>query len=394
MSHFFRENILRDILYIIFGTVVLTLAIWVPHFLRLNNFYNLDFSAGFNTIYRNYDGINYVVIAKTFYYPDLIVNLPQSLPTNYYAAHFPGYPILISVFALFMGYLKAMLFVPLLFTILSALSFYFLVKNFRLTDHPLILSLIFLILPARWLIVHSVGSPEPIFIFFTILSLYFFMKFEQVSKFNNIILAGIFGFFAQLIRPPGILLFIAYSIYILFLIIKTKEHNIFQRFINAVMRYYTLLLIPSALILIFSWYAHSYGNFFAYFNSGDNIHLAFPPFQVFNINEYWVGSIWLEDIIYIFLVALFGGFLLFKKGLLPLAFYVFVYLGATMMVSHRDISRYILPVFPFVLIAFEKALTSKEFKLALIIVALGIYLYSQNFILQNTAPVPNLEIFD
>lgn len=388
-----KTNTFKDCVIICLSTLFLTLIIWLPHLLQLN-FYNLNFSEGFNTIYRNYDGINYVVIAKTFYYPDLIATLPQSLPINYYAAHFPGYPILISFFALFMGNLKAMLFVPLLFTILSALSFYLLVKDFKLTNHPLMLSLVFLILPARWLIVHSVGSPEPIFIFFTILSLYFFMKFEHMNGFKNIYLAGLFGFLAQLTRPPGILLFIAYSFYILFLIIKAKEKNIFQRFFNAVMRYYPLLLIPFALLLIFSWYAHSYGNFFAYFNSGDNIHLAFPPYQVFNIKEYWVGSIWLEDIIYILLATLFGGFLLFKKGLHPLAFYVFVYLGATMMVSHRDISRYILPVFPFVLIALEKALTSKEFKLALIIVALGIYLYSQNFILQNTAPVANLELFD
>lgn len=384
----------QSILILIFANLLLVFLVWLPFYLKLNNFFGLDFSNGINTIYRNFDGLEYVVIAKTFYKPDLIANLPQSLPANYYAAHFPGYSLLILLFAPILGFLKSMIFTSLLFTILSTIAFYFLLKDFKLTSHPLFLSIVFLILPARWLIVHSVGSAEPTFIFFTICALYLFMKYELAKNKLFILSAALLGALAQLTRPPGILLFIALGFYILWKILNSKEQKFFPRFYRAIVSYFPLVLIPLTLLGIFSLYTVAYQDFFAYFNSGDNIHLTFPPFQVFNKNQYWVGDIWLEDIIYIFILGFFGGLLLFKQKLYPLAFFVLVYLGASSLVAHRDISRYILPIFPFVLIAFEKVLVSKEFKIVMIIVAFAIYFYAQNFLLTNTAPVPNLEIFN
>ena len=60
-----------DLLIIILSTLIITFLIWLPHFLKLENFYGLNFSEGINTIYRNYDGLEYVVIAKTWYNPNL-----------------------------------------------------------------------------------------------------------------------------------------------------------------------------------------------------------------------------------------------------------------------------------------------------------------------------------
>ncbi len=384
----------KDFIIIVLTTLILTFAVWLPYFLKLPNFFNLDFSAGFTTIYRNFDGIEYIVVAKTFYNPKLIAELPQSLPAIYYAAHFPGYPFLIFIFAPLLGYLKSMLFVSLSFTIFSAMAFYLLIRKFNLSNHPLLLSIIFLILPARWLIVHSVGSAEPVFIFFTIMTFYFFLIFEKTDNYLYLILSSIFGMFAQLIRSPGILIFIALALYIHYqFYFEIKVKGLTKALIRH-LRYFPLLLIPLTLLGIFYYYFLSYGDFLAYFNSGNNIHLTFPPFQVFNKNQVWVGDIWLEDIIYIYFAGLLGGIYLFKQNLKSLAFFVFTYMAATMMVAHRDISRYALPIFPFVIIAFEKFLTSKEFKIALIIIALAIYFYSQNFIIQNTAPFPNVELFN
>ncbi len=163
---------------------------------------------------------------------------------------------------------------------------------------------------------------------------------------------------------------------------------------NTIYRYHPLLLIPLALIGVFSWYQVAYGDFFAYFKTGDNIHLVFPPYQVFNKFQYWVGDIWLEDIVYVFILGFLGIMYLFKQKLYPLAFFVLTYLLATIFVTHRDISRYAAPIFPFLIIAFEKVLTTKEFKIVITIVILGIYLYSQNFLLHNTAPYPNVNWFD
>lgn len=405
---------LKDYLTIITATLLLTLAVWLPHILQLNSFYHLDFSAGFNTIYRNYDGIEYITIAKTLYDPVKIASLPQELPASYFPAHFPGYALLILLFAPLLGFLKSMLFVSLLSTILATLLFYKLLKDFQLTDHPLLLSLLSLIIPARWLIVHSVGSSEPTFILFVIATIYAIMKFEKVHKYHWIILAALSGFAAQFTRPPGALLSLAIFVYLLWKLISPEKNsttrydslapqsgerarvrgNLIPRFLNLVINYFPLILLPLALVAVFTWYAFSYGDFFMYFKTGDNIHLEIPPYLVFNKAQYWVGDIWLEDMIYIFLLGFSGAFLLFKKGLKLMGIFVLIYMLAGISIAHRDISRYLLPIFPFVLISFEKFLTSKEFKWAAIIVLLGIYLYSQNYILQNTAPYPNVELFN
>jgi hypothetical protein len=173
-----------------------------------------------------------------------------------------------------------------------------------------------------------------------------------------------------------------------------SKQNIFKGIAQAFYRYHPLLLIPVALGLVFGWYQIAYGDFFSYFKTGDNIHLVFPPFQVFNKDSFWVGEIWLEDIVYVFILGFLAVMYLFKQKLYPLAFFVLTYLVATIFVTHRDISRYVAPIFPFVLIAFEKVLTTKEFKIVMGIVVLAIYLYAQNFLLSNTAPYPNVELFD
>ena len=385
---------LKDILILVLINLLITFLIWAPFYFRIPNFFGLNFSGGLETIYRNFDGLEYVIIAKSWYQSNIIATLPQDLPATYFAAHFPGYALLIVPFAQILGFLKSMILVSLLFTILSSIMFYLLVRDFKLSPSPLFLSIVFLVLPARWLIVHSIGSAETIFIFFTISALYFFMKFEEIRKYQFIILAGIFGMLAQLSRPPGILLFLALGFYIIWKIFKDENQNIFKKIGQAFVSYSPLFLIPVALFSIFYYYSIAYQDFWAYFHSGDNIHLSFPPFQVFNLNQFWVGSIWLEDIIYILILGFLGGLLLLKQKLCPLAFFVLTYLGFSTLIAHRDISRYILPTFPFILIAFEKVIMSKEFRIVLIIVALAIYLYSQNFILANTAPVPNLEAFN
>lgn len=380
----------RDLLILAVFLVILTFLIWLPHLLRLQ-FYNLDFSRGFSAIYENYDGLEYVTIAKSFYDPIVITQLPSPRPASYYPSHFPGYSIFIAFFAPLLGFLKSMVFVSLLFTIFSAVAFYFLVRDFKMTSQPLWLSIIFLILPARWVIVHSIGSPEPVFIFFIILAIYFFLKFQNTIHPTHIWLSVIFLSFAQLTRPPGILIFLGLGAYILYESLIQKKT---PRSIGKLLNYYPLLLVPLTLLGIFYLFQIQLGDFWAYFHSGDNIHLNFPPFQVFNKNQFWVGDIWLEDIVYIFILGFLGGLFLLKQKIYPVAFIVLTYLAASTLVAHRDIARYTLPIAPFILIAFEKVLVLREFKIVLIAAALAIYLYAQNFLIANTAPIHILESFN
>lgn len=383
------KKTLQDLSIIIAFVVVSTFLIWLPHMLALPNFLGLNFSEGFNTIYRNFDGMEYVIIAKTGYLPETLKLLPQQLEAGYYAAHFPGYSMFIYFFSYFFGFLKSMLFVSLLFTILSAIAFYFLVKDFKLTSQPLTLSLIFLILPARWLVIRSVGSAEPMFIFFTILTFYFLMKgFTRNIKHKFIWLSAVFASFALITRPPGVLIALAVLIYILGSAYKNKDFhlNLIKRYLS----FYPFLIVPITLLGIFYYYGYAFSDFWAYFHSGDNIHLVFPPFQSLNPNQFWVGkTIWLEDVIYIFLLGFLAALLLLKQKLNLFGIFVLTYLTASVFVAHRDISRYVIPIVPFVLIAFEKVLVTKEFKIVLVVLGFALYLYSQNFLLQNTAPFAN-----
>lgn len=385
---------LKDLTYLLLATVVTTLAIWIPFIFQLKIF-GLNFAEGFNIIYRNFDGANYIIIAKSLYQEQIISAMPQSLPHTYFAAHFPFYSLLILVFSPLLGFLKSMLFVSTIFTVLSVWAFYFLVRDFKLTNHPLWLSLLFLVLPARWLIVHSVGSAEPTFIFFTIAALYYFLKFEEKRNYWDITIAGLFGLLAQWTRPPGILLFIAFGIYFIW---KAYNKNIIKWVSETVrisFKHLPLALIPLGLLAVFGLYGIVYKDFLAYFHSGDNIHLSFPPYQVFNVNQFWVGTIWLEDVVYVYMFGLLAGIMLLKNPVTRvLGIYTLTYVGASLFVAHRDISRYTLPVFPFALIAFQRLLVSKEFKIVFWILLLGIYLYAQNFILQNTAPITNVELFN
>lgn len=385
---------IKDLTLLAAATLLISFLIWFPYLFKLHSFYNLDFSAGFATIYRNFDGLEYVITAKTFYNPLELAKLPQSLPAIYYASRFPVYPWLMIPPAQILGFLKSMLLVSLTFTIFSVWAFYFLVKDFKLTTQPLWLSLVFLLLPARWVIVHSVGSSEPVFIFFTLVTFYFLLKFETVKKSKFIWLATFAGILAQLTRSPGILIFASILIYVLWQSYLVLKNQSLKAAFLKILEYYPIILIPFSLIGLFLYFNYSYGNFWAYFQSGDNIHLTLPPFQVFDKNQFWVGEIWLEDIIYIFILQFLAGLMLFKRKLYPLAFFVLTFFAASSLIAHRDISRYTLPIFPFTLIAFEKVITSQEFKIVLVILALAIYLYTQNFIINNIAPYPNLEFFN
>lgn len=388
----------KDLVILLLVNIFLVLLIWLPYTLKLPSFYGLNFSQGMEAIYQNYDGLEYVVIAKTFYQPGLVYQFaPQ--PPSYYPSHFPAYPTLIALFAPFIGFVKSMLFVSLLFTILSSVAFYFLLKDFKLTSQPLWLSILFLILPARWLVVHSVGSPEPMFIFFVITAFYFFKKYLDTNTWGFVWVSAILAALAQATRPPGILLFFAFLIYPAFLFIKKSwGHKIntsdILSAIKLKLRLSPYLLIPLTLLGVFYLFHINLGDFWGYFHSGDNIHLTFPPYQVFNANQFWVGSIWLEDIIYIFVLGFLAGVTLLKGSFAPAGIFVLTYLTASIFVAHRDISRYVLPIFPFALIAFEKVLVSKEFKIVMAIVFLAIYLYSQNFLLNNTAPIADWSAYN
>jgi Gpi18-like mannosyltransferase len=330
------------------------------------------------TIYKHYDGPLYVVPAKTFYDPQAIkkLHLEMTSPSKYFAAHLPLYPALIRAvkeIGIFgqLGYLKSMLGVNLMATIALVLFFYFLLKKFKLTKNPLMLASVFLFLP-RFLVVRSVGAPESIFILLILSSLFFFEK----EKFW---LAGLLGGLATMTKTPGILLFGAYGLVFIERFVKEKKFNF---------NWLGVVLIPMGFLAVCGIYAVQFKDFFAYFHSGDNIHLVFP-YSVFNFQKTWVGTAWLEDVLFYYFI--YGLSVIYLKDSKYRSFFYFglVYFTATLFVQHRDISRYSLPLWPLALIAFEKFFTSKKFLWIFIILLPGIFLFALNFLLYNVMPISN-----
>ncbi len=367
-------------------SIVPTLLIWLPFFLRISNFWSIPLPQnGMATIVANYDGPLYLVAAKTLYSKTQIAaNFQFPLPTEYYTAHFPLFPLLIKFFGLVINYPYAMLIVTALSSILAIYFFMKLISLYVERKDILFLTFLFSIFPARWLIVRSVGSADPLFVASIIASLYYF-------KNKKYWLAGIWGAVAQITKSPGILLFVSYLVFLLIPIIKNKVFLPASKWIENLnlRKTFPILLIPLSLVVVFGFYKIVQGDFWAYFHSGDNIHLGFPPFQIFNFSAPWVGTFWLEEIIFVYLLGAIGVYKLFQKKEFELATFGSIFFILTLFIAHRDLIRYSLPLIPFLFVAFSDTLIKKEFKIGLAVIIIPIYLYSLAFISQNVMPISN-----
>ncbi|HTK03769.1 MAG TPA: hypothetical protein VL401_03330 [Alphaproteobacteria bacterium] len=365
------KDFLKQLAIISLMTLIPTFLIWAPFIFRINKLWNIPLpQQGLATIVANYDGPLYIVAAKTLYNKTQIAaNYQFPLPTEYYPAHFPLFPILIRVFSTVTNYYPyAMLLVTLISSGLALYFFNKLANQYLKPSDAVFLTFLFSIFPARWLIVRSVGSADPLFVAGIIASVFYF-------KNKNYWLAAFWGVVAQLTKSPGILIFISYFLF------SIKNLNFKKS--------YPLLLIPISLLLVFAFYGIMTGDFWAYFHSGDNIHLMFPPFQIFNFSAPWVGTFWLEEVIFIYLIGAIGVYKLFEKKEYQLATFSAVFYSVTLFIAHRDLMRYSLPLVPFLLIAFSDTLIKKEFKFALAVIVVPIYLYSLAFISQNVMPISN-----
>ena len=305
-------------------------------------------------------------------------------PASYFAAHLPLYPLTIRLFKELMShslqvsqlaYLKSMLLVNIFATVGLAWLFYFILKKIKITKEPLLLTIIFLFLP-RLFIVRSVGAPESLFLLLILGSLYFFEK-------GKYLLAGLLGGLVTMTKSPGILLFGAYClVFAEKLLVKKKNVERLTPKIS----WLWIALIPAGLLAVFMIYWKQMGDFFAYFNSGDNIHLIFP-FSVFNFKMPWVGTAWLEDVIFYFLLYGLTVISLLKSKQRSFFYFSLVFFVATLFIQHRDIGRYSLPLWPLALIAHEKFFTSKKFIVICIILLPAIYLYAWNFLGYNIMPI-------
>lgn len=358
-----------------------TFLVWTPFIIHRPDLLGLKLQdPTFQVVKANFDGPLYIIVAKTWYDPKLI-EIPgkgsiidTKLKASYFPAHLPLYPFFIQIFS-FMGYLKSMLVTTVLATVGAVWILFWILKRFKLTEHPLILSTIFLFLP-RFLVVRSVGSPESLFIGLILLSLFTFEK-------KKYILAGLFGALACIAKTPGILLFVAYLFVFIEEFWKTRKWH---------WSWLAILLIPAGLLSVFGFFYVRTGDFFAYFHTGGVVPMPYL-FSAFNFQAKWVGMAWLEDIVFYFFLYGIAAITLWKSHHRSFFYFTAVFLIATLFVQHRDIARYSLPLWPLACIAFEKFFTSRRFLIVFVLLLPAIYLYTVNFIAANTLPIITWSVY-
>jgi hypothetical protein len=335
-----------------------SLALWIP--------------TGLTRIYENFDGPYYLVVAKTWYNKTQIsTQFSFPLAAEYYTAHFPLYPVLITGISTITGLTSptSMVLINVLGAIAGSIIFYTIAEKLKI-KYPFFLALAWLFIWPRMWVVRSVGSPETLFIVWTMLSLYLY----SVKRYWP---AGLMGALAVLTKSPGILLFVAYAGWFVWEYFKNKKLR---------WEIWPTLLIPLALVGLFAFYYSATGDFLAYFHSGDNIHLQLMPFKVFDSSQPWVGDWWLEDAIWIYLISGLGVWAAFKKY--PVwGIFGAVFLATLIFVSHRDLERYSLPLVPVVLLGLAQLFERKEFRWALVLLIIPLYFYSLNFISHNTVSI-------
>lgn len=371
-------SITRSILIIIAVVIASTFILYVPFFTKSLHLLGYPVEEkGMNYVYQNYDGVLYIVPAKTWYKAEAIADMKLEipLPQEYYAAHLPVYPAFIALLAPFFGYLQSMIAVTLLFSVLAAIIFYLLLHKLELTAFPLALSIIFLFLP-RLFVIRSVGAPEMLFLATIIASIYFFEK-------KYFFFASVLGAVAAATKTPGVLLFVAYTLVFIEQFMKEKIISI---------SWISIVLIPLGLLGTFYFYQLQTNDFWAYFHTGGVVPMPYP-FSVFHSSARWVGTAWLEEIIVYFAIYGFAAISLKEMPHRSLFYFPLVFLLASLFVQHRDLSRYMLPLWPFALIAFQKTFTSKNFFMIFLLLIPAIYLYAWNFMIANILPISDWSSF-
>lgn len=368
-----NKKIFFEISKIFLITFLPIFFVYLPFLLKLNKFFFLTIKEpGFANILKNWDGPNYVMIAKTLYNMEEIgKSLFSPLPHEYFTSHFPLFPLLIRSLTFFLDYFKSGLVINLVFGFLLNLLFYNIAKDY--SKKPLFLTFVFTVFPARFWVTRTIIAPESLMLF---LMLFSFCLWEKKKYF----FASLLGFLGVLTKIQALFLFPAYLGEVIEKKVLKKE--------KIKINYVWTLLIPSAFIFLSLFYYWRMGDSFAFLKAERQNQLYFYfPFSQFNYQGVWVGTSWLEDIVFYFLGTSLLIVALLKSKNRSWFYFSLFYSLFLVFIPQRDITRFSYPMLPFFLIQFEKFFSSRTFKIAFFLSLPALYFYTINFILANQAPI-------
>lgn len=367
----------KHLAVVIITAIISLLLFWMPFKLNVSNWMGINFgSTGMNRIVQNFDGINFLIVAKTWYNPKLIETNYQDVLSGrralYFSAHYPGLPALITLSDKITSGPNALLLSILISNLLLSVGMYYFAYVFTKDKMKAMWVAIFsLFFPARMLADRAVGSNEPLFIFFLLMSLAFnYQKWDWYS--------ALMGVGAVLTRSPGILLFGGYLLQIM---LSSQELRV------KVKKILPYLLIPLSLLALWTFYGYQFGSFWTYFQVGGNLNIELP-FSVFESRKDWVSGIWNEDLIYLFVLIVAGIVGFAKKYKNTGAMWLIVLYGTFVMcVAHRDLARYSLPIMPLIILTGADYLNNKYVKIGALILLIPIFMYAWQFVIANYQPI-------
>jgi hypothetical protein len=363
--------------------LVSVLVIWSPFSLGVNYFWGIDFSdKSMLTIAQNYDAMNFLVVARSWYDPTIIEQNYSALVgergTRYFAAHYPLYALMIAFFDLFLSGPYAIYASILTSNILIAATLVYFFKKFAPNSNMVIpLVVLALFLPPRILPLRAIGSNE-----------FLCLSFILISIVNNRdkkhLVSATTGALAVLTRSPAILLFVTYIVDIIW-----KNRGNLKESVKQAIPY---LLMPLSLLALWGYYGYVYGDVLAYFKVGGNLNLYVPPFMVFGSELPWVSGFWREDIMYLYLFIMMGVGLLWERtkkesGVRIIAIFASIYAISLFFVAHRDVSRYSILISPLLVLGYGPYIVKAKYYWLLYVLLIPLVLYSWNFILGNIQPI-------
>lgn len=325
----------------------------------------------FDNLLRRWDSPKYLLNAITLYNPNHPILLIPTYSKTFWETGFPGYPLLVRALSYPMGYMSALLAANVLITGLWGFVFYRLLRDFNYSRAPLWMATLALVLPIRWLALHTVASSEPLAILGATGALYFFKK--QWYGW-----AGLLGMLAVLARPNSILL---YAGLLAALAWEAYRQNQGHPWMQLLARFkwkaaFQLSLIPLGFVVVIAFFGLRTGDALSYFHIPEgtlkDVNTYFIPFYALLRSEvYPVGQF------YIYLLPMLGLAVLWKRGYFEVFWFGLPLFIFNTFIYHVDMLRYMMPVFPFlVIIPFAQWLEQRSVRLVLVIAGLLAFFYA------------------
>ena len=323
-----------------------------------------------------WDGPNYLYAAITLY------NIPEknpwtqylSYPQSYFACHLPGYPLVIRLISLIffnlipIGYSASIVFIPcaFLFVFRRVLILYDCVK------YPTLSATLSAILPLRFVIYHSTGASEPLFLLYTALGMIFF-------KTDNVFLLCLSICGCCITRVEGLIVWGTFGLCYLL------RFDIKRAFCVG------LCLLSFGFIILFHYF--KFGEYDAYikFNQGQQRIIASRIFDELRYSARWGWSpVQFESVLTLYIPFL-TAILMCYTNHLPYAILGTAYFIFVSFLNHLDIYRYSIPGFlPTLIIGLDPFFSSKQFRTASPIILTFLIIFAvyhaTNQIANNGAP--------